>query len=84
MTFRGADAPEYIPAKISIIVASAVGCVVTVLLMLYYAWENKRRDKLMVAHEENSEFLDLTDKENLEFRVSCLGLADHRTLLTGV
>lgn len=37
----------------------------------------------MVEHKENSEFLDLTDKENLEFRVSCLGLADHRKLLTG-
>lgn len=25
-----------------------------------------------VEHQENSEFLDLTDKENLEFRVSLL------------
>lgn len=40
--------------------------------MAYYVWENKRRDKLMegVEHRENSEFFDLTDKENLEFRVS--------------
>lgn len=42
----------------------------TGVLMAYYAWENKRRDKLAVEHKENSEFLDLTDKENLEFRVS--------------
>lgn len=46
----------------------------TALLMGYYAWENKRRDKLTVEHLENSEFLDLTDRENLEFRVSCLVL----------
>lgn len=40
--------------------------------MAYYAWENKRRDKLAIEHEENSEFLDLTDRENLEFRVSSM------------
>lgn len=42
----------------------------TGVLMAYYTWENKRRDKLAVEHKENSEFLDLTDRENLEFRVS--------------
>ncbi|KAJ4410563.1 hypothetical protein N0V82_009227 [Gnomoniopsis sp. IMI 355080] len=68
LTFRGADAPEYIPAKISIVVTTAFACVVTGLLMIYYAWENKRRDKLAIEHEENSEFLDMTDRENLEFR----------------
>lgn len=46
----------------------------TLLLMTYYSWENKRRDKLTVEHQENSEFLDLTDRENLEFRVGCLVL----------
>lgn len=40
--------------------------------MAYYVWENKRRDRLMEGfeHRENSEFFDLTDKENKEFRVS--------------
>lgn len=74
MTFRGADAPAYVPAKIAIVVTTAFACLMTALLMGYYAWENKRRDKLTVEHLENSEFLDLTDRENLEFRVSCLVL----------
>lgn len=71
LTFRGADAPQYIPAKIGIVATSGFACVATLVLMLYYAWENKRRDQLHVEHQENSEFFDLTDKENLEFCVSC-------------
>lgn len=50
--------------------------------MVYYAWENKRRDNLAIEHEENSEFLDMTDRENLEFRVSRTALVDQWTLLT--
>lgn len=50
--------------------------------MVYYAWENKRRDQLAIEHKENSEFLDMTDRENLEFRVSFDVFVDHRTLLT--
>jgi MFS family permease len=74
LTFRGKDGPDYIPAKIAIVVASAFACCMTALLMTYYTYENKRRDNLMsgVVHQENSEFLDLTDRENLEFRVSHL------------
>ncbi|KAI3398084.1 hypothetical protein diail_9837 [Diaporthe ilicicola] len=70
LTFRGKDAPDYIPAKIAIVVTSAFACCATALLMAYYTYENRRRDNLMagVEHQENSEFLDLTDKENLEFR----------------
>lgn len=84
LTFRGADAPRYIPAKISIIVTTAFACVMTGILMAYYAWENKRRDKLAVVHKENSEFLDLTDRENLEFRVSCSTHLYRETLLTAL
>lgn len=74
LTFRGKDAPDYIPAKIAIVVTTAFACCTTALLMAYYTYENRRRDGLMsgVEHQENSEFLDLTDKENLEFRVSLL------------
>ncbi|KUI63989.1 hypothetical protein VM1G_10738 [Cytospora mali] len=70
LTFKGKDAPEYIPAKIAIVVTTAFACCMTAVLMAYYAYENKRRDKLGagVEHKENGEFLDLTDKENLEFR----------------
>lgn len=74
MTFRGKDAPKYIPAKIVIVVTTAFACCLTIALMAYYAYENKRRDRVVaeVEHKENSEFLDLTDQENMEFRVGCL------------
>lgn len=70
LTFRGKDAPEYIPAKIAIVVTTSFACLMTAVLMAYYTYENKRRDKLVagVEHKENSEFLDLTDRQNLEFR----------------
>lgn len=84
LTFRGKDAPDYIPAKIAIVVTTAFACCMTALLMAYYTYENKRRDGLMsgVEHQENSEFLDLTDKENLEFRVSFLPALIHHSVLT--
>jgi len=39
--------------------------------MGYYWYENRRRERLSATteHQENSEFYDLTDKENIEFRV---------------
>ncbi|KAK7969970.1 hypothetical protein PG996_001592 [Apiospora saccharicola] len=70
LTFRDEDAPEYIPAKIVMVVTTASAAVLTGILMLYYRWENKRRDRLFAGevHTENSEFFDLTDRENHEFR----------------
>ncbi|KAK8055185.1 hypothetical protein PG993_000412 [Apiospora rasikravindrae] len=70
LTFRDEDAPEYIPAKIVMVVTTASAAVLTGVLMLYYRWENMRRDRLYAdeAHTENSEFFDLTDRENHEFR----------------
>ncbi|KAI1105638.1 allantoate permease [Jackrogersella minutella] len=70
LTFRDADKPQYLPAKIVIIASTAVAAVTTGVLMAYYVWENKRRDRLHpgLEHQENSEFFDLTDRENKEFR----------------
>ncbi|KAK8108515.1 hypothetical protein PG984_014316 [Apiospora sp. TS-2023a] len=68
LTFRDADKPGYLPAKIAILVTSALACVLTGILMAYYAWDNKRRDKLGAEHKDNSEFLDMTDRENPDFR----------------
>ncbi|KAK8050300.1 allantoate permease [Apiospora phragmitis] len=70
LTFRDEDAPAYIPAKIVMVVTTASATVLTGVLMFYYQWENKRRDRLYAgeAHTENSEFFDLTDRENHEFR----------------
>jgi predicted MFS family arabinose efflux permease len=69
LTFRQADAPDFIPAKITIIVTCAFAAGMTLLLRAYYVWENKRRDKLVHGERvANEEFLDLTDKENKNFR----------------
>jgi MFS family permease len=69
LTFRQADQPDFIPAKITIIVTCAFAGFLTLVLRAYYVWENKRRDRLADgAHVANEEFLDLTDKENKNFR----------------
>ncbi|XDG00441.1 hypothetical protein ABKA04_000056 [Annulohypoxylon sp. FPYF3050] len=70
LTFRDADKPRYLPAKIVIVASTAVAVVTTGVLMTYYAWENRRRDRKYsgLSHNENSEFFDLTDRENKEFR----------------
>jgi hypothetical protein len=72
LTFRDEDAPDYIPAKIAMVVATCFAAIATRVLMFYYKWENSRRDRLYAGaeHTENSEFFDLIDRENHEFRVS--------------
>ncbi|RYF31013.1 MAG: MFS transporter [Cytophagaceae bacterium] len=72
LTFRAEDAPEYIPAKITIIVTCATAVVLTLILRAYYIWENKRRDKVVeetrMGHKADIEFADVTDRKNKEFR----------------
>ncbi|PLB45518.1 allantoate permease [Aspergillus steynii IBT 23096] len=70
LTFRTKDEPDYIPAKIAIVATVAVAILFTVILKIYYIYENRRRDRKGegLQHQENSEFLDLTDMKNLEFR----------------
>lgn len=72
LTFRGRDAPEYVPAKIALIVSMAVSLLFTAALYPYYVWENKRRDKMREEGEvqEDADWMDLTDRENRSFRVS--------------
>lgn len=72
LTFRTRDEPDYIPAKIAIVATVAVAIVFTTILKMYYIVENRRRDRKRegLRHQENSEFLDLTDMKNLQFRVS--------------
>jgi MFS family permease len=69
LTFRKEDAPDYIPAKIAIIVTCAFAGFVAAVLRMYYRWENRRRERFMETreHKQNVEFLDLTDRENKEF-----------------
>ncbi|KAI5919310.1 allantoate permease [Camillea tinctor] len=69
-TFRAEDSPAYLPAKIVIVASSAAGVAATILLMVYYAHENRCRDQEYgsLEHKADSEFFDLTDRENKEFR----------------
>ncbi|CEP59991.1 allantoate permease family MFS transporter LALA0_S01e00540g [Lachancea lanzarotensis] len=71
-TFQDQDAPGYRPAKIVMVAFYCLTLITLPALYFVNSRENKRRDKLvqegLLDHEENSEFADLTDKENLEFR----------------
>jgi len=70
LTFRNGDAPSFTPAKITIVAVDSVAIVATVVLLLYYRWQNKKRDRAManIEHKPDIEFADLTDLENPEFR----------------
>jgi hypothetical protein len=68
LTFRDEDAPSYTPAKITIVAVDLVAVLATVVLWLYYIWQNKRRAKMETEHKTDVEFADQTDLENKEFR----------------
>ncbi|KAM0720371.1 hypothetical protein Q7P37_004507 [Cladosporium fusiforme] len=72
LTFTEKSAPDYIPAKITIVITCAVAVVLALLLRAYYMWENKRRDNMVhqgvLGHQEDIEFADVTDRMNKEFR----------------
>lgn len=68
-TFQAADAPQYIPAKMTIVIVLSCSMLITLLLMFLNSRENKKRDRH--GHVEmpyNYEFMDLSDKENPNFR----------------
>ncbi|KAF2442825.1 MFS general substrate transporter [Karstenula rhodostoma CBS 690.94] len=68
LTFRDEDAPEFTPAKITIVAVDSTVVVAVMILLGYYMWENKRRNNAQVQHRPYIEFSDLTDRENLELR----------------
>ena len=92
LTFTGATAPQYIPAKVAIMASLALAVATTLVLRYVYVSENKARDRRALAKGEQShvfEFGDQTDKENQDFRVSLLSTfkrkyhqADHRLVCT--
>jgi len=75
-TFQAKDAPQYIPAKITVLATQAAGAVVTFVLFLYYVWANKRKDAGLMRAEmsdthsepEQRVWEDVTDKDNKLFR----------------
>jgi MFS family permease len=75
-TFQARDAPNYLPAKISICIIYGL-CIVDLWLIRWVSVrENAKRDKAKAdagdsyVVEKNHEFLDLTDRQNQEFRYS--------------
>lgn len=71
--FQAKDAPDYVPAKIVLLVFLSLACVLSICLRFVVRRENKRRDRLTEGYTEEEKnkdvlLLDLTDRENLNFR----------------
>jgi H+/gluconate symporter-like permease len=74
-TFQAKDAPEYRPAKITVMATQAAAAFVAFVLFLYYVWTNKRKDakEAMLPAEspqeiEEESWENKTDKEKRSFR----------------
>ncbi|KAJ5782429.1 hypothetical protein N7457_004203 [Penicillium paradoxum] len=73
-TFQARDAPNYLPAKISIVILYFLVTVDLGLIWWVAVRENRRRDQEKEALgdayvvAENQEFQDLTDRQNPDFR----------------
>ncbi|KAF8208103.1 putative MFS transporter [Mycena galopus ATCC 62051] len=74
--FKPKDAPQYIPAKIILLVTEIVTAMIAAALRIYYGWQNSKRDAADDKEREsgdvkevmNIEWLNLTDRENKTFR----------------
>lgn len=76
-TFQAKDAPGYRPAKLAVMGTQAGCAVVTVVLYVYYRWQNQRRDRRqgeVRVGEESFMSKDAwntgTDREDAGFRYS--------------
>lgn len=71
-TFQDRDKPEYRPAKITVLATQAGAAVVSVLLFLYYMYQNRRRDQKVGDVNESmideTKWAGLTDRQNPSFR----------------
>ena len=72
-TFQARDAPQYTPAKITVVATQAAGALIASILFAYYVWANRRKDAKgpsAVSRDDNEQHLwqDQTDKENKTFR----------------
>ncbi|KAJ7025897.1 allantoate permease [Mycena alexandri] len=74
--FKPKDAPQYIPAKIVLLVTEIATAMFAAALRIYYGWQNKVRDAAERKEREtgdvkevvNIEWMNLTDRENKTFR----------------
>ncbi|KAI4178211.1 MAG: hypothetical protein LQ346_007524 [Caloplaca aetnensis] len=75
-TFQAKDAPDYIPAKTTVLATQAAAALISFVLFLYYVWANKRKGAASATAESSAvggvaeEHLweDQTDKQNPTFR----------------
>lgn len=72
-TFRAQDAPQYLPAKITVLVTQSAGALLAVVLFGYYKWSNYRRNQRRLdARDELGPLVedqcDVTDRKNATFR----------------
>ncbi|KAJ6464014.1 major facilitator superfamily domain-containing protein [Mycena sanguinolenta] len=76
--FKPKDAPQFIPAKIILLVTEIVTAMIAAALRIYYGWQNSKRDAVEKKERErmdckdeevvNIGWLNLTDRENKTFR----------------
>lgn len=72
-TFQARDAPQYIPAKITVLATQAAGAAVAAILFLYYVLANKMKDRkhgrqVDGSNTEADRWANRTDRENETFR----------------
>lgn len=71
LTFQAKDAPQYQPAKISLVVTWAVSGVLSACLLFFYRFRNGKKsigDSLETNVTIQHSFAGLTDHENQSFR----------------
>ncbi|EEB07059.1 allantoate permease [Schizosaccharomyces japonicus yFS275] len=76
LLFKSSQKPTYNMGMESMLVASIVVCILCLLLMAYYNYENRRRTKLEEKeldagtgqYKKNEEFMDYTDRQQIAFR----------------
>ena len=72
-TFRAQDAPQYLPAKVTVLVTQSAGAVLAVLLFGYYTWSNHRRGQRRSTARDDigpvvEDRCDMTDRKSVAFR----------------
>lgn len=71
LTFRAKDAPQFKPAKLTLVIMWAVSILASALCAFYYSWMNKSRAVRGETVEDEVEvtkaYAGLTDKENKSF-----------------
>jgi hypothetical protein len=72
-TFRAQDAPQYLPAKFTVLATQCAGAVLAVVLFGYYTWWNSRRAHIRPATQcdvssGDDDLSDVTDRKDPNFR----------------